>query len=162
VLGVRRDAPVEEIRRAYVRLARQHHPDYFIDASPAQRAEAEWRMRVLNDAWAVLGDSGRRRALDADQPRGFEPFSPADDEEEDPRQAPDVPYRPAPEPTTRSRLTVLAPVLLFASSVVVGIVGSFMRLTGVLALAFMLFLLSCVGFLVVPLLALDRARQDEG
>ena len=162
VLGVPRDASVEEIRRAYVRLARRHHPDYFVDAAPAARAEAEWRMRVLNDAWAVLGDDSRRRALDVDRPQGFQPLSPDDEDEEDPRLAPDVPYRPVAEATPRQRLTVLAPVLLFASSVVVGVLGSFMRLTGILALSLVLFLLSCVGFLVVPLLALGRARQDEG
>ena len=156
------DAPVEDIRRAYVRLARQHHPDYFVDASPAAKAEAEWRMRVLNEAWAVLGDDAQRRSLDAARPRGFQPLSPDDEDEEDPRLAPDVPYRPVAEASARDRLTVLAPALLFAASVVVGIVGSFMRLTGILAVSFVLFLLSCIGFLVVPLLALGRARQDEG
>jgi hypothetical protein len=53
-------------------------------------------------------------------------------------------------------------VLLFAASVVIGVVGSFMRLSGVIALAFVLFALACLGFLVVPLLALSRARHDEG
>lgn len=159
---MRRDASVDEIRRAYVRLARRHHPDYFVDATPSERADAEWRMRVVNEAWAVLGDSGRRKAFDDLQPRPFEPFSPAADDDEDPRDAPDVPYRPVPESTARARLATVAPVALFASSVGMAVIGSFMRLTGLLALAFILFLLSCVGFLVVPLLALSRARQDEG
>jgi hypothetical protein len=162
VLGVRADAPVEEIHRAYVRLARAYHPDYFISAPPAERAAAETRMRAVNEAWAVLGDAGRRRSFDTETPRPFAPFSPVDDDEPDPRDAPDVPYRPAPPPSARDRATTLAPVLLFASSVVIGAIGAFLRLTGVIAIAGVLFLLACVGFLVVPLLALSRARQDEG
>jgi curved DNA-binding protein CbpA len=161
VLGVRADAPVEEIHRAYVRLARTYHPDFFTSAPPAERLAAEERMRALNEAWAVLGDASRRRTFDGETPRPFQPFSPADDDP-DPRDAPDVPYRPAPPPTTGDRITTLAPVALFATSVVVGVLGSFLRLTGVVAIAFVLFLLACVGFLVVPLLALSRARQDEG
>lgn len=160
-LGVRRDASPEEIRRAYLALARRFHPDYFTDASPAQRSEAEARMREVNDAWAVLGDAARRRTHDAEAPRPFEPFSPADDEP-DPRDAPDVPYRPAPPPTARRKLTTMAPVLLFGASVVVGAMAMVVDLPALLALSFVLFLLSCVGFIVLPLVALSRARQDEG
>lgn len=161
VLGVRADAPPEEIRRAYLHLARRYHPDYFTDAAPIERAEAETRMRAVNDAWAVLGDPARRRRHDATTPRPFQPLTP-DDDEPDPRDAPDIPYRTPPPATVSRRVTTMAPVLLFAASVAVGAIGTVMNLTGVLALAVALFLLSCVGFLVVPLLALSRARQDEG
>lgn len=162
VLGVRADAPVEEIHRAYLQLARRYHPDFFTAAPAGERAHAEARMREVNDAWAVLGDADRRRRHDATTPRGFQPLTPDDDDEPDPRDAPDVPYRPPPPATARRSITTLAPVLLFAASVVVGAIGTFMDLAGILAVAFALFLLSCVGFLVVPLLALSRARQDEG
>jgi hypothetical protein len=161
VLGVRADAPVEEIHRAYLQVARRFHPDFFTDAAPPQRAMAEERMRQANEAWAILGDPSRRRAHDHDVPRPFRPFSPVEDEP-DPREAPDVPYRAVAPPSTRQRATTLAPVLLFATSVVVGVIGSFMRLTGIVALAFVLFVLACIGFLVVPLLALSQARHDEG
>jgi molecular chaperone DnaJ len=43
------------IRAAYVRLAKQHHPD---------AGGATERMVALNEAWAVLGDSGRRATYD--------------------------------------------------------------------------------------------------
>lgn len=162
VLGVPSDAPPADVRRAYLRLARRYHPDYFTGATPAERAAAEERIRAVNQAWAVLGDPARRRALDDARPRPFQPFHAAEDDEPDPRQAPDVPYRPVPPPTLLDRLTTLAPVLFFAASVVVGLIGSFMRHSGVMAVAGALFLLSCVGFLVVPLLALGRARRDEG
>lgn len=164
VLGVARTASPDEVRRAYLRLARAHHPDYFVDAPQGERLAAEARMRAVNEAWAVLGDPDRRRALDADRPpEPFRPFDEAvEDDEPDPRDAPDVPYRPAPPPTVAERARTMAPVLLFFASVGVGAVGAVVNLPALLAIAGALFLLSCVGFLVIPLLALSRARQDEG
>lgn len=156
-----RDASPAEVRRAFLRLARCYHPDYFTDATPAELAEAEARMREVNDAWAVLGDPARRRRHDDEAPRSFEPFTAVDDEP-DPRDAPDVPYRPATPVTPGRRLTTMAPVLLFGGSVAVGAMAMVVDLPALLALSFLLFLLSCVGFVVLPLLALSRARQDEG
>jgi hypothetical protein len=163
VLGVARDATAAEVRRAYVERARRFHPDHHLGSSATTRAEAERRMREVNDAWAVLRDPERRRRLDGERPaQPFRPFSPASDDEDDPRDAPDVPYRPAPAPTAVDRLATLGPVLLFAASVVVAAMAAFLRIGPALGLAAILFLLSCVGFLVVPLRALGRARQDEG
>ncbi len=59
VLGVARDATADEIKRAYRRLARRHHPD----VSPQPDAAA--RMSELNEANAVLSDPERRAAYDA-------------------------------------------------------------------------------------------------
>ena len=56
VLGVSPDADIEEIHRAYLALARRHHPD--AGGDPAE-------MRRINDAWALLSDRRRRRRLDA-------------------------------------------------------------------------------------------------
>lgn len=163
VLGVASTATPEEVRRAYLRLARSHHPDYFVDAPPAERAAAEARMRAINEAWAVLGDADRRRAHEAERPpEPFRPFSPDAEDEADPRDAPDVPYRPAPPPTLGGRARTMAPVLLFFAAIGVAIFGAVVNLPALMAVGFALFLLSCVGFLVVPLLALSRARQDEG
>jgi curved DNA-binding protein CbpA len=161
VLGVPEGASTEDVRRAYLRLARVHHPDFFIDAAAEERDAAEQRMRSINEAWAILSDPDRRRAFDRDEPRPFRPFDDTADDF-DPRDVPDVPYRPSPPASTVERTLTLAPVLLFSASIVVGAVGVFMRLTVVFVLAFALFLLSCVGFIVVPLLALSRARRDEG
>jgi len=58
VLGVRRDASAEEIRRAYRRLARQYHPD--VNKDP----EAEERFKEINEAYEVLSDEQRRAAYD--------------------------------------------------------------------------------------------------
>jgi plastocyanin len=54
VLGVRPGAPASEVRDAYRRLARLHHPDRFASAGADARAAAERRMRELNDAYRFL------------------------------------------------------------------------------------------------------------
>lgn len=162
VLGVAPTASAEEVRRAYLGLARRFHPDYFTGASSQDRARAEARMREVNEAWSVLGDAERRRRHDDAQPQGFRPLRPDEPDEPDPRDAPDVPYRPAPPATLGRRTATMAPVLLFGGSVAVGVLGLALSLPGLLALSLVLFVGSCVGFLVLPLLALSRARQDEG
>jgi DnaJ domain len=72
-LGVRRGAPMAEVRGAYLALARRLHPDRWVDASPEERADAERRMQAVNEAWRVLGNPGRRVAYEASQRRASEP-----------------------------------------------------------------------------------------
>ncbi|HET6774395.1 MAG TPA: DnaJ domain-containing protein [Acidimicrobiales bacterium] len=55
VLGVTVRASADEVRAAYRRAARDHHPD----AGGSAR-----RMSEVNAAWYVLGDAGRRAAYD--------------------------------------------------------------------------------------------------
>lgn len=81
VLGVARDAPTEEIRRAYVALARRNHPDVRGD-DPA----ADEQMRRINLAWEMLSDSDSRAAVDR---RLTPPAQPG------PRQGP-MPEQPQP------------------------------------------------------------------
>lgn len=57
VLGVASSATHEEIRSAFRRLAREHHPD----ANPNDAA-AETRFKRINAAFRVLGDPDKRRA----------------------------------------------------------------------------------------------------
>ncbi|MEW6545345.1 MAG: J domain-containing protein [Bacillota bacterium] len=67
ILGVSRDASDEEIKKAYRRLARKYHPD----VNPGDKA-AEEKFKEINEAYAVLSDSERRRRYDqlgADWPR---------------------------------------------------------------------------------------------
>ena len=59
MLGVARDAPVSEIRRAYVTLARRTHPDVRGDDPTAAE-----QMRRINLAWEVLSDADARAAID--------------------------------------------------------------------------------------------------
>ena len=68
-LGVAEGAPPEEVRRAYLDLARRLHPDRWSDASADERADAERRMQSVNEAWRVLGNAGRRLAYDAGRRR---------------------------------------------------------------------------------------------
>lgn len=63
-LGVTPDASPQEIRQAYLRMARRHHPDVHGGADQAVLDEARRRMVLLNEAWAVLGDPDRRRDYD--------------------------------------------------------------------------------------------------
>ena len=58
VLGVTQDASTPEIRRAYRRLARQHHPD----RNP--KPDGPERFRTLAEAYAVLNDPARRARYD--------------------------------------------------------------------------------------------------
>ena len=58
-LGVERAATEDEVRKAYRKLARKYHPDV------SKEADAEPRMRELNEAYDVLRDKEKRPAYDA-------------------------------------------------------------------------------------------------
>ncbi len=58
-LGVPRNADEREIRQAYRRLARQHHPD----VNPGDAASAE-RFKAINSAYEVLSDADKRAKYD--------------------------------------------------------------------------------------------------
>ena len=58
-LGVSRDASKEEIKKAYKKLAKQHHPD-MNKGDPA----ASEKFKEINEAAAVLGDDEKRKHYD--------------------------------------------------------------------------------------------------
>lgn len=58
-LGVARGATDAEIKAAYRRLAKQHHPD--VNKGDAKSAE---RFKDISEAYAVLGDAEKRRRYD--------------------------------------------------------------------------------------------------
>ncbi len=61
VLQVPKNATTEEIKRAYRRLARQYHPDVNPDA------QAEERLKEINEAYEVLSNPETRRAYDRER-----------------------------------------------------------------------------------------------
>jgi curved DNA-binding protein len=70
-LGLPRDADLDQIKKAYRKLARKHHPDMSKDK------DAEARFKDVGEAYATLKDPEKRAAYDAlgQQPAGAE-FSP--------------------------------------------------------------------------------------
>ncbi|RLC66506.1 MAG: J domain-containing protein [Chloroflexi bacterium] len=59
ILGVSKDATEKDIKRAFRKLARQHHPD----VNPGD-PEAEQRFKEINEAYEVLSDPEKRRKYD--------------------------------------------------------------------------------------------------
>ena len=58
ILGVGKNATTEDIKKAYRKLARQHHPD--VNKKP----EAERRFKEINEANEVLSDPSKRKRYD--------------------------------------------------------------------------------------------------
>lgn len=67
ILGVSKNASEADIKSAYRRLARQHHPD--VDKS----AGAEEKFKELSEAYQVLSDPQRRKTYDQFGSAAFEP-----------------------------------------------------------------------------------------
>jgi hypothetical protein len=161
VLGVSPDADTSEVHRAYLALARRHHPD--------RKGGDDVRMRTINEAWTVLGDPARRQQYDlvvrdaarpAPPPWSARPAGPAwarpdlddgDDLDDD---------RPVRITVVLPRWLAMLPTGLFAASVVL-LVGGMVFGPALVALAFMCFLLSCVMFLASPFVALWASRREN-
>src|SRR5580658_11128043 len=58
-LGVEREAGADEIRKAYRKLARKHHPDL----NPGDKA-AEERFKKVQEAYDVLSDPKKKQMYD--------------------------------------------------------------------------------------------------
>src|ERR1044071_8152058 len=80
-LGVAKTATAKEIKQAYRKLARKHHPD----VNPKDKS-AEAKFKEINEAYEVLGDPDKRKKYDelganwrmyeqAGAPGGANPFS---------------------------------------------------------------------------------------
>jgi curved DNA-binding protein CbpA len=63
VLGVSQNADDFVIKAAYKALAQRYHPDKFAN-NPLDAADAENKMRQLNEAYQVLSDTAKRRDYD--------------------------------------------------------------------------------------------------
>src|SRR5271157_4438408 len=70
VLGVRKDAAAEDIKKAYRKLAARHHPD----KNPGDKA-AEEKFKELGEAYEALSDPQKRAAYDRYGHAAFDPRS---------------------------------------------------------------------------------------
>ncbi len=61
ILGVARTASDAEIKSAYRKLAREHHPDMVKDGD---KAAAEHRFKEINEAYQILGDTEKKKMYD--------------------------------------------------------------------------------------------------
>ncbi len=66
VLGVKKNASEEEIKKAYRKLAMKWHPD----RNPGNK-QAEEKFKEISEAYAVLSDKEKRRQYDQFGPSGF-------------------------------------------------------------------------------------------
>jgi molecular chaperone DnaJ len=62
-LGIDRNASDEDIKKAFRKLARQHHPD--LQSGDAQKKVSEEKFKEVNEAYEVLSDQDKRRRYDA-------------------------------------------------------------------------------------------------
>jgi len=155
VLGVAPSAPISEVRRAYVALARELHPD-------REGGDAD-AMRAVNEAWATLRDPDRRASYDLGL--GPSPVIPAagprvrTDEEELRADLEDD--TPLGGQVVLPKWLSLVPVGTFAASIGMGVLGMLFSSAPALSLAFALFALSCALFLMAPFVALLASRRGR-
>lgn len=79
ILGVDKTVSDEELKKAYRKLARQHHPD--LQSGEHQKKAAEEKFKEINEAYEILSDPEKRRRYDmfghagAQQGGGFDGFA---------------------------------------------------------------------------------------
>lgn len=61
ILGVNKDATLDQIKKAYKKLAKEHHPDMVKDSD---KEAAEKRFKEINEAYQVLSDPQKRNMYD--------------------------------------------------------------------------------------------------
>ena len=167
VLGVARDAPTEEIRQAYVALARRTHPDVRGDDPDAAE-----QMRRINLAWEMLSDADSRAAIDRRLTKPPQPKAPPSATPAGGRSTPptdddiyfghhdrddDIDDRPITEGNLPGWMRLGAPAAF--------VVGIFALIFGVLAggfvllrLGLLLLGLSVLLFVLSPFVVLIRSR----
>lgn len=148
------------LRRRYLSLARRYHPDQLVSASEEERNEAAERMRVVNQAWAVLGDKGRRLRYDqtlfeSTIESAKEEWKPFDDSYEPEYEEPVVPGRAKPP-----KWLTVGPPLLVATGVVFVVVGGVLG-AAPLVLGLLLILIGAISFVLAPIAVMVMSARSE-
>jgi len=64
ILGAKRDASEDELKKLYRKLSMALHPDRQAGKSEAEKKEAEEKFKEVNEAYSVLSDPDKRRNYD--------------------------------------------------------------------------------------------------
>ena len=149
VLGVTRSASPDEIKRAYHRKAREHHPDVRSGATSASMVE-------INAAWAVLGDAARRHAYDRELALDWQPAD-THGSEADAGDFADL-FGPEldPPPRTPADAMVFLPVALLALAATCFAFSTMTEAPVLLLTSVVLLALAGLSFVATPLLVLRR------
>jgi hypothetical protein len=181
VLGVPRDASPTVIKRAYVELARRHHPDFHTTDPVGVRAANEKAMQAVNEAWSVLSDPVARRRYDERLSDGADDGAPHDhrrtraeedararaawrpfdegDDDIDPRLLEDEPTHVV--VTRRRQLVTVAPAITFFGGVFTAIIGLVINVLPLAVLGIAAVVVAALGFVVLPLLALSASARND-
>jgi molecular chaperone DnaJ len=70
VLGVKKDSTLQEIKKAYKKLAKKYHPDH------NKNGDSDAKFKEVQEAYENLSDEGKRKAYDQYGHAGTEGFNP--------------------------------------------------------------------------------------
>ncbi|MFV2039664.1 MAG: J domain-containing protein [Acidimicrobiales bacterium] len=160
VLGVPHDVDATTLRSAYLQLARRHHPDFHIGEDEAVVSDSAARMRSINTAWEVLGDSHARERYNRELRRAGlvdDTVAPTD-AWRGPQDGGTVPEYAS--GTAPPRWLTMAPPACLALAFSFFILGFVTNLVGLLAIALVLSVAAGALFLIVPLVALTRSKSE--
>jgi curved DNA-binding protein CbpA len=100
ILGVDRNASQDDIRSAFLKLARQYHPDRLVNESDKKKEAAEDMIREVNAANLILSDVNKRLVYNHDNPTAGLPKSTGSQptQQPTPSQQPQKSSAPKPAP----------------------------------------------------------------
>ena len=110
VLGITERASASTIKDAYHNKMQEYHPDLFQGQPEWVRTQSEAMSKLINAAYAVLSNTGKRQ--DYDNKLAWE-RKPKQAPQPTPRQAPKQ-AQPTPKPTPKSVPVVVAAVFYYA------------------------------------------------
>lgn len=64
ILGVDKNVNGESLKKKYRDLAKQYHPDKYMNESESKRKEVEKKFMEINEAYTILSDDMKRKEYD--------------------------------------------------------------------------------------------------